>query len=126
MKHADCLHGLESLELVWDLVLELKTALFCQFLSFLKENSGATRLKKGGKLAKKSRFEPSDQIPNKLLWLMKKMMGQNWRHHDWQRFKGQLKRIKKGKRNGELRIENWGNAIPTFSTLNSPFSIPQV
>jgi hypothetical protein len=36
--------------------LRQKRAIFCQFFSFLKAHSSATQLKKGEKMAKKSRF----------------------------------------------------------------------
>ncbi len=40
---------------------------FGQFFSFLKEQSGATRLKKGKKWRKKNRFWPNGKISNMLL-----------------------------------------------------------
>jgi hypothetical protein len=44
----------KSLFAIW--CLRQKRAIFCQFFSFLKAHSSATQLKKGEKMAKKSRF----------------------------------------------------------------------
>jgi len=46
--------------------LRQKRAIFRQFFEFLKAHRGATQPKKGKKMAEKSRFGPSDQIPNTL------------------------------------------------------------
>jgi hypothetical protein len=60
--------------------LRQKRAIFCQFFSFLKAHSSATQLKKGEKMAKKSRFLAKQPNCKQALKIQDELLN-NSRHH---------------------------------------------